>query len=232
MTISSDQLRFIHKPTIFKFVSVLFLLSWEYFYSYLGIKLSYLGYLGEYLGLGLGEVNWNNYFIRSGFMLILWLIVALLIFFAIWVSEYISVTKHNNKIKKDFINQSESNYADKLMNPLVEFRYHFINQLIIIGAITLYLAGLFLFSDFLEFVRQNLTSMVVNNLLENSVEVSYDSSWFLVISFFFMAIPWYFYSGLVEAIYRFGLDRKKKTEIADEHFAVVVDESEPEEAEE
>lgn len=205
-----------------------FFATWQFFYSYLGFRIESLPTVLRLLGIGLGSINWNNYFIRSSSLVVLWLIVAFTIFAIIWLTEIISVWSHNRKIKSEYINEKPKDYSHLLKYSTVTFGKHFINRLLSTLPYALLGLGLFIVSDILENLRFLVAGVLMVNLSENGVRVYYGSVPLLVVGFAVTAFIWYLYSGIIVFIHRLAKERKEATEIADEHFVVVVEDNDTE----
>lgn len=215
--IIKDSLR----PTFSKGLLVILFLAWQYFYSYMGYKAEYLEIVFEYLGLGLGIVNWDNYFIRSIFMVILWLLVAMVIFVALWISQSLGQKRYK---------QSPSSLdplaeVERAAGGLAQLLPRMLVTMIIMGGYFLVFFGFAVASDFVESLRSLLSDGLLLNLSGNDVNVSYGSVGLLVASFLLITPVWYLYAAIISMSRNFGLSQRSKFEIEDDHFAVVVDES-------
>lgn len=223
------EIKNIFKPTIGKIIFSIVFLAWQYFYSYLGIRFYYLDLVGDYFKVGLSGVNWNNYFIKSGFMLVIWLIVAFIIFLLIWGYQSYKIFRYNQKIKKSFVNKQDENYNNLLKKQSMDFKNHFIHYLYFGGSFTLIIAGFSLFSDLVEKFRYNISDSITLNLLENNALQESSIGIILIISFIIVYAFWYLFSGAIFTTYEIGKNKYNQEKISDDHFAVVIEEPEIEE---
>ncbi len=225
----NEEIKNIFKPTIGKIIFSLIFLSWQYSYSYLGIRFYYLDLIGDYFKVGLSGVSWDNYFIKSGFMVIIWLIVASIIFFMIWGYQSYKIFIYNQKIKKDFVNKQDESYNNLLKKQTIDFKKHFTHYLYFGGAFTLIIAGFSLFSDLIEKIRFNISDSIILNLIENNAIKESSTGIILIISFIMIYAFWYAYAGAIFATYKIGKNEYSQEKISDEHYSVVVEDSEIEE---
>jgi hypothetical protein len=216
------------RPNLINICAAFLLLAWQYFYNFQGIRVESFGFLGQYFSIGLRIVDWNNYFVRSFFMVILWLLVAFLIFATIWLVEYTSIRSHNKKVEKGLINNEATNVIKKQQ---FKIDFHVKGVLYLSGSLLSFVAGFFLFSGILEKIRYVVTDVIVLNFIENNVAIDYASSYIQIVGFVAMFPVWYLYASLVAFLYFASREKMDTAKISDEHFAVVVDEDSLEETE-
>lgn len=217
-----DKLKDFFKPTISKLVLAFLFLAWQYFYSFTALKIDSLTQVFDYILKGLGLVNWNNYFVRTGSLIFIWLFVSVVIFIMIWGFERISIFLYNRKVEKKYINQPKEDYKDILKSKQIEFSKHFVHYSLWAGGVLFILMSLFVFSDLLENIRFNLLDTFLWNLQENGEEIDFNNLILLIISFVTLYPFWYIFSCVVNWLFKEGKMVEDEEEIFEEHSAVVI----------
>lgn len=215
------------RPTLSKIFVTLFLISWQYFYSY-QLGLEYLRdavpILAQYLASGFGLVSWNNYFIRTGSLFFVWILVAFIIFLALWVFEKAAISLHNTRVVKKYVNKPKHDYEHLLRSPKVKFSSHILANAIWVGGVILMLFALFFLSDLIEQFRFWAVDTITWNAFEAGTEVSADSVTFLALSFAVMVPIWYLVVCVNAWVFREAKIEEEEEEIIEEHYAIIKDE--------
>lgn len=219
------------KPTSGRLILTGTFLSYHYFFTYAGLNIYFFDLVSRYLKIGLSTIHWNNYFIRSGFLVLLWLLIAFIIYFAIWGYESLRISLHNRKIKKKYLNKQKEEYAELLLIRSMKVRTHLKKYLYFGGSATLTMTAFLMFSELFESLRYGITDNIAFRLIENGVQFDPTGATVLTISFVGATIVWYLYSCLVSWIHEKGKSEEAHEKISDEHFAVIADEPNSEEIE-
>jgi hypothetical protein len=219
------------KPTMGKVILALGFLSWQYGYSYLGLRINFLTQYGVYFSKSFSGVDWNNYFIRNFSLFLVWVGIALIIFFGIWLIQLISVTMYNQKIRKNFLNQPTTDYAH-LLKDKNRFSVHLKSKLFWLAGIMIFFISLFALSDLIEQIRYATLDSIVWSAFENGTTIDMYSPPYTIGSFVTMIIPWYFISAFIVGLFAEQKSKEQEEEISEEHFAIEVDSNLPTDARE
>jgi hypothetical protein len=206
-------------------------LGWQYGYSYMGLRIDILSRYGAYFSKSFTGVDWNNYFIRNFSLFIVWVVVALAIFFGIWIIQNLSVTLYNQKIKKGYLNQPEIDYAH-LLKSRNTLKVHLKSKIFWFAGTIILFISLFALSDLIEQIRFNTLDSIVWTAFENGTMVDMYSLPYTIGSFVVMIIPWYVIATAVTFIYTEQKSEEREEDISDKHFAIEVDSSIPKDSEE
>lgn len=212
------------KPNLYKIFTTLLFFSWQYFYSFKYIRLEALTTIGQYLTGGLSLITWNNYFIRTGSLLFIWIMMAFVIFILLWFFERIIVSTHNAKVMKEYVNRPRRDYEHLLREKRVRFSTHLLANAIWVGGIIFVTFSLFFLSDRLEQMRFSATDTIIWNAIESGTEINTDSIVLLAISFFCTLPLWYLIICITFWIFKEAKTEEEEEEIIEEHYALISEE--------
>lgn len=227
----NEKIKTFLKPSAAKIALAIIFLLWQYFYNYVGMNFDFAGQLLDYIAKGLGLVSWNNYFVRTGSLVLIWVLVAFFIFIGIWFFERASIALHNRKIEKNYMNQPKENYQELLKSQKNSFKRHFLSNAIWAGGFLLFITVLFLISGQIENIRFWVLDTFTWNLIENGQEIETNETLTVVISFLAMAPIWYLVSCVHLWVFEEGKVKIEEEEIDSEHVPVVIDLPEEEDEE-
>lgn len=128
----------------------LFLLGWQYFYSYSQFNEGILKTAREYLSVSANTIDWGSTVTKAVSLGLIWLAVALVIFVLLVSVESTIIFFHNRKIKLKYANQSREDFAHLLKKRKISFKKHLPALLLSSGAFLTIWLSLFWGADFLE----------------------------------------------------------------------------------
>jgi hypothetical protein len=210
------------KPSIGKVGLMLTFITWQYFYSYQNIRMDFLASYGEYFTSALSAFDWGNYFVRNLSLFIVWILVAVIIFAAIWLVEVVANLVHNLKVKKEYANKKVGDYSH-LLKDNIHFLEHLRSRSLWIAGIMIFLISLFALSDLFERLRFSILDGMMWNALESGETVDFYSNNYVIASFVLFAIAWYFIGALLVWIFEEQKSKDDEEKISKEHFAIEVD---------
>lgn len=219
------------KPTRWTLTLTVSLVMWQYFYAFRGIDYQGLRQLRSYFGFSLSIVNWDNFLIRTFSLGIIWVIVALIIFFLLLFFESYNVAAHNRRIEKKYVNQPKDDYAHLLRVKNIKFKDHFATQLYLSAGIILIPAGFFMLSGVIEGLREGLLQAFSSRMLESGTFVDTSATWVVATSFLLVIPFWYLLAATDSWCFKRNIERRGDEEIASEHYAIEVQEKKPEDKE-
>jgi hypothetical protein len=211
------------KPRPWTVIFALFLVAWQYLYAFRGVDFEYISNIRSYFGFGLSAINWNNFMVRTLSMALIWIIVAGVIFFGLWLAEMYVVSAHNRKISKNYINQPKENYAHLLKTRDVSFKKHFVAQIWLSAFIICIPLGMFLVTGLVESLRSSVVIYFLTSAQDSGMELDYNSVSIVVTSFLFTVPVWYLYGCFDSWLLVRSREGSAAAQIADDHYAVPVE---------
>jgi hypothetical protein len=212
------------KPRFWTIIFSVILVAWQYLYGFRGVDFELLATVRNYFGFGLSAINWNNFAVRTLSMALIWVVVAGIIFFFLWLAEAYVVSSHNRKLSKNYINQPKDNFSHLLRTRDISFKKHFVSMLWLSAFIVLIPIGLFLVSGLIESVRSNIVITYLVSAQEAGMEVDYNSVSIVTVSFLATLPIWYLYACFDSWCLAKSREGQAEAKIADDHYAVPVEE--------
>lgn len=223
----NEKIKDFFRPTWAKLFVTLFFISWQYFYSFqLGFQYlrDIVPNITQYISNSLSIVAWNNYFIRTGSLFIIWILVAFIIFLALWVFEKFAVSIHNARVMRQYVNKPRKDYEHLLKKNKVKFSSHLLVNAVWVGGIIAIILSLFFISEQIEKLRVWAVDTMVWNAFESGSEVNPESPTSLIISFVGMLPVWYLVSCFNFWIFQEAKIEEEEEKEAEEHFSGIITE--------
>lgn len=223
-----DKTKDFFRLTWGKIFAASFFVSWQYFYSFRYDENFVIGLagLGQYLTGGLTLISWNNYFVRTGSLFLIWIVVAFIIFICLWVFEKAATSIHNSRVMKEYINRPKHDYEHLLKSTKVKFSSHLLVNAIWVGGALMVLFSLFFVSDQLENLRFWAMDTLAWNAFEGGAEVNIEGIVPLAISFAAMLPFWYLVVCTNVWIFKEAKVEEEEEELIEEHFALIQEDNE------
>jgi hypothetical protein len=223
-----EQIKLFLKPSIAKVAFALVLLGWQYFYSYQKIRLEFLAGIGDYLTKSLSNFNWGSYFVRNLSLFFIWIISAVVIFITMWLLEIFFTSVHNLRVRKKYLNQPGIDYTH-LLRDNKKLLDHMHSRSLWLTGILITLISLFSISDLIEGLRLSIIEDLMWNAFESGTIVDFNSTNYTIWSFVALSLVWYLIASLIIWIFTRQKVEENEEIIAEEHYAVSMNDSNNEE---
>lgn len=213
------------KPTFFNIFFALIISSWQYFYSFQSGQFEILNNVRNYLSIVFGMIDWENYIMRAFSLLLIWIFVALVIFVFAVTFESLSVAMHNRKVQARFVNQQDEDFTHLLKSREITLKRHFLPFSLYSAA---FMMTVFAFSsgaDILESIRFSAVDSILLGLLENGVEINFNSQLNIVVSYGICFLVWYLFGSGINFLFKYGQEKNQEEKDEEEHFGAVIEDA-------